>query len=264
MDPHLEANRRLWNTWTGIHTRSDFYRVEAFKAGESSLKHIELQELGSVAGRSLLHLQCHFGLDTLSWARLGAKVTGVDFSPEAIRVAQSLAQELGLAAGFHCAELTELPSVLRGSFDIVFTSYGVLPWLADLNRWADLIARYLKPGGVFYMVEFHPLLNMFDDDGRKLRFSYFPDPQPLAFEGTTSYASGELHEPITHYQWYHNLGEVITALAEAGLHIEFVHEFPYCVYGCYSFLVEIAPEKFVMKDQPDGTPLLFSIRAKRS
>jgi SAM-dependent methyltransferase len=205
--------------------------VEAFKAGENSLKHIELSELGSVAARSLLHLQCHFGLDTLSWARLGAKATGVDFSPEAIRIARSLAQELGLAAEFHCAELSELPSVLRGSFDIVFTSYGVLCWLSDLNRWANLIAQYLNPGGVFYMVEFHPLLDMFDDDGRKLRYSYFPDSQPLAFEGTASYASSEPHEPITHYQWYHNLGEVITALAAAGLRIEFFHEFPYCVYA---------------------------------
>lgn len=264
MDPHLEANRRLWDTWTGLHTRSDFYRVEAFKAGESSLKHIELQELGSVAGRSLLHLQCHFGLDTLSWARLGAHVTGVDFSPEAIRVARSLAHELGLAAAFHCAELTELPSVLRGSFDIVFTSYGVLSWLPDLNRWADLIARYLNPGGVFYMVEFHPVLAMFDDEGRDLRYSYFPDPQPLAFEGTKSYAGNDSHEPITHYEWNHNLGEVITALAAAGLHIEFVHEFPYSVDGCYPFLVEIGPEKFVMKDHPEGIPLLFSICARRT
>lgn len=263
MDPHVEANRRLWDTWTGIHTRSDLYRVEAFKTGESSLKHIELGELGSVAGRRMLHLQCHFGLDTLSWARLGAKVTGVDFSPEAIRVARSLAQELGLAAEFHCVELTELPAVLRGAFDVVFTSYGVLAWLPDLNRWADLIAQYLNPGGVFYMVEFHPLLNMFDDDGRKLCYSYFPEARPLACEGTASYAGGERHEAITHYQWNHNLGEVITALASAGLRIEFVHELPYCVHGCYSFLVEIAPEKFVMKDHPEGTPLLFSIRATR-
>jgi SAM-dependent methyltransferase len=264
MDPHLEANRRLWDTWTAVHTRSDFYRVEAFKAGESSLKHIELRELGSVTGRTMLHLQCHFGLDTLSWARLGAQATGIDFSPAAIRVALSLSQQLGLSAAFQCAEVSESPSVLRGSFDIIFTSYGVLCWLPDLNRWADLIARYLNPGGIFYLVEFHPLLSMFDDAGRDLRYSYFADPQPLAFDGTQSYAGGEPHEPITHYEWNHSLGEVITALAAAGLRIEFVHEFPYSVYGCYPFLVKISPEKFVMKDHPEGMPLLFSIRAKRS
>jgi SAM-dependent methyltransferase len=237
--------------------------MEAFKAGESSLKHIELLELGSVTGRRLLHLQCHFGLDTLSWARLGAQAAGVDLSPEAIRVAQSLARELGLSAEFHCAELTELPSVLQDAFDVVFTSYGVLAWLPDLNRWASLIGRYLNPGGVFYMVEFHPVLSMFDDEGRELRYSYFPEPQSLAFEKTKSYAGPEPHEPITHYEWSHSLGEVITALVEAGLRIEFVHEFPYSVYGCYPFLVEIAPEKFVMKDHPNGMPLLFSIRARR-
>jgi SAM-dependent methyltransferase len=263
MDPHIEANRRLWDVWTHVHARSDFYRVEAFKAGESSLKHIELRELGAIAGRSLLHLQCHFGLDTLSWARLGAHATAVDLSPEAIRVARSLAHELGLPAEFHCAELTGLPSVLQGSFDVVFTSYGVLAWLPDLKRWADIIAQYLKPGGVFYMIEFHPILGMFDDEGRELCYSYFADPQPLAAEATKSYAGKETHEPITHYQWNHSLGEVITALVAAGLRIEFVHEFPYSVYGCYHFLVEIAPEKFVMKDHPEGMPLLFSIRARR-
>ncbi|HZV04934.1 MAG TPA: class I SAM-dependent methyltransferase [Gemmataceae bacterium] len=263
MNLHIEANRRLWDVWTHVHTRSKFYRVEAFKAGESSLKHIELQELGSVEGRRLLHLQCHFGLDTLSWARLGAQATGVDFSPEAIRVARSLAQELGLSAEFQCAELTELPSVLQGTFDVVFTSYGVLAWLPDLNRWANLIAQYLNPRGIFYMVEFHPVLGMFDDEGQELCFSYFADPQPLAAEAIRSYAGGETHEPIKHYQWNHSLGEVITALAAAGLHIEFVHEFPYSVHGCYHFLVEVAPEKFVMKDHPEEIPLLFSIRALR-
>lgn len=260
----IEANRRLWDIWARIHVCSDFYRVQPFKAGNTSLRHIEIEEVGPVAGRTLLHLQCHFGQDTLSWARLGADVTGADFSPVGIRYARSLATELGLPATFVCAELTELPAVLEGTFDIVFTSYGVLSWLPDLDRWAEIIARYLLPGGVFYMIELHPVLGMFDEAGRSLKYSYFPEPQPLAFEETKSYAGGEAHERVIIYQWNHNLGEVVTALAKAGLRIEFVHEFPYTVSGCYPFLVEVGPEKFVMKDHPEGIPLLFSIRATRA
>jgi len=263
MNQQVEANRKLWDIWSRIHADSEFYRVQQFRAGKTSLRHIELQEIGPVADKSLLHLQCHFGQDTLSWARLGALVTGVDFSPVGISQAQSLAAELGIPATFVCAELTELPLVLDRQFDIVFTSYGVLSWLPNLDRWAEVVARYLAPGGIFYMVELHPVLGMFDEAGHSLHYSYFSEPQPLIFEETRSYAGGEAHAPVTIYQWNHNLGDVITALARAGLRIEFVHEFPYTVSSCYPFLVGVGHEKFVMRDHPEGIPLLFSLRATR-
>ena len=126
MDEYLKKNRELWNEITPIHARSAFYDVEGFKKGRSTLDSIELEELGDVSGKSLLHLQCHFGLDTLSWARRGAKVTGVDFSDEAITQARSLSEETSIKANFICSNIYDLPDVIEDQFDIIFTSYGIL------------------------------------------------------------------------------------------------------------------------------------------
>ena len=162
MDYYMRSNLEHWNKLTPIHERSKFYDVESFKSGKSTLKSIELEELGDVSGRSLLHLQCHFGLDTMSWARLGARVTGVDFSDRAISLAQELSKELGIEADFVCSDVYDLRSILDKQFDIVFTSYGILCWLPDLRRWAEVIAHFLRPGGTFYMVEGHPFVDVFD------------------------------------------------------------------------------------------------------
>jgi 2-polyprenyl-3-methyl-5-hydroxy-6-metoxy-1,4-benzoquinol methylase len=149
MDDYLAANKALWNEWTAIHETSSFYNLEGFKAGGSRLRDYEVDEVGDVTGKSLLHLQCHFGIDTLSWARLGARVTGADFSERAIELARSLAAELGLDATFVRSDLYDLSSVLDGQFDVVYTSRGVLGWLPDLERWAEVVAHFLRPGGVF-------------------------------------------------------------------------------------------------------------------
>ena len=156
MDERLEINRANWNERTPVHAASAFYDVEGFRAGQATLREIELREVGAVSGRSLLHLQCHFGLDTMSWARQGAKATGIDFSDAAIDLARSLNGELGLETRFICSNVYDLPKVLDEQFDIVFTSYGVLTWLPDLDGWAEVIDNHLKPGGVFYIVEHHP------------------------------------------------------------------------------------------------------------
>ena len=163
MDKYTEANRALWDELTHINAGSELYQLEQFKAGENKLNPLERGEVGPVEGKTLLHLQCHFGMDTLSWARLGAQVTGVDFSPEAIKLAESLSQELGIPGRFICCDLYDLPEHLNQTFDIVYTSYGVLCWLRDLERWARLAASYLKPGGIFYMAEMHPTSLIFDE-----------------------------------------------------------------------------------------------------
>ena len=180
---YYQNNQNAWNQKTAIHQKSDFYNLPAFKNGKSSLMKTELEELGDVKGKSILHLQCHFGMDSLSWARRGAQVTGVDFSTEAIALARSLNDELGLDARFIRSNIYDLPNVLEGEFDIVFTSYGVLCWLGDLPAWAALVSRYLKSGGTFYMVEFHPAAMMFEFESGKMgiEYSYFFEPQP--FEG---------------------------------------------------------------------------------
>ena len=148
MEQYLEANRKLWDQWTAEHEASPFYDVAGFRAGKDRLRSIELSEMPDVRGKTLLHLQCHFGLDTLAWARRGAIASGVDFSEQSIALARSLSQELGIAADFYCSDIYNLPAVLDGQFDIVFTSYGVLHWLKDLQRWGEVIAHFLKPGGI--------------------------------------------------------------------------------------------------------------------
>jgi 2-polyprenyl-3-methyl-5-hydroxy-6-metoxy-1,4-benzoquinol methylase len=156
MDEFLKANQKLWNEWTTEHENSPFYDLDGFKAGRERLRSIELEEVDDVRGKSLLHLQCHFGMDALAWARHGAIVTGVDLSNDSITLAQSLSKELNIPANFVCSDVLTLPDHLQGQFDIVFTSYGILHWLRDLKRWAQVIAHFLKPGGFFYIVEDHP------------------------------------------------------------------------------------------------------------
>jgi len=268
MTIYTQANRRLWNAWTKIHERSQFYDLEGFKAGSSSLKSIEIEELGSVDGKTMLHLQCHFGQDTLSWARLGAKVTGVDFSDEAIHLAQNLAEELKINARFICSDIYDLPDSLDEKFDIVFTSYGVLAWLPDLTLWAEIISHYLKPGGNFYIVEIHPYADTLDDWETEpklgIRYPYFKPAEPMIFDADTSYAEPDVKhtEPITNYQWNHSLGEILNALIGVGLRIEFFHEFPMTVFQQLSFM-ELRDGWWRLPDGIPALPLLFSIKAAR-
>lgn len=269
MNDYTNANRKLWNAWTKIHENSDFYDNVSFKAGGNTLKSVELAELGDVDGKSLLHLQCHFGQDTLSWARLGAKVTGVDLSDEAIQLAQSLAAELNLDARFVCSDIYELPEVLNDQFDIVFTSYGVLAWLNDLNRWAEIIAQFLKPGGTFYIVEIHPYADTMDDwdsGGTQLgiRYSYFQSVEPFVYDAETSYAEPEAKhtEPITNYQWNHSMGEILNALIGAGLQIRFLHEFPMTVFRQLP-LMEERDDWWRLPEGMPEIPFLFSVKATK-
>ena len=267
MDRYLRANRRLWDAWTDLHARSAYYDVEGFRAGRSSLQAIEREELGDVAGKSLLHLQCHFGLDTLSWARLGATATGVDFSGRAIATARALAAELALPDRFLQSDIYGLPSVLQGQFDIAFTSYGVLFWLSDLRRWAEVIAHFLKPGGVFYIVEFHPFANVFAAAGvadLQPAYPYFPGPGPLRFETRGSYAEPAADYRGVEYGWDHPLGEIVSAVLAAGMRLEFLHEFPDCGYQRFSFLEQGADGRWRLPDRLAGMlPLLFSLKATR-
>lgn len=263
MREHVQVNRDLWNRWIPIHEKSAFYDVAGFRAGASTLKPVELEEVGSVEGKRLLHLQCHFGMDTLSWARRGARVTGVDLSDAAIELARSLAREEGIDARFLRADLYDLPGVLAEEFDVVFTSYGVLPWLPDIRRWAEVVARFLRPGGTFYVVEFHPLADVVDDDGRTLRHPYFHSPEPLEMEQRGSYADPAADLAHQAFFWSHTLGDVVSALVGAGLTIEFLHEFPYSVYDCFPYVEERQPGRWWPRESAGALPLMFSIRATR-
>jgi SAM-dependent methyltransferase len=269
MNPFILNNLQRWNELTEIHARSAFYNVDGFRNGQSSLKAIELAELGNVDGKSLLHLQCHFGLDTLSWAREDARVTGVDFSNEAIARAQSLAAETGIPAEFVCADVLGLPNHLTGLFDIVFTSYGVLLWLPDLKRWGEIIAHYLKPGSIFYMVEVHPFAWVFDETsaqhGLKTAFSYFPDPEPLKCEVEGTYADrGASVKQATTYTWQHTLGDILSTLTGAGLRLEFLHEFPFCTYPMFPSMTQGDDGWWRLAPSQTPIPLLFSLKAVKT
>lgn len=278
MRPEVESNRAFWEEATDIHARGNVYGIEDFKAGQCRLHRVELEEVGSVEGRRLLHLPCHFGLDTLSWARRGATVTGVDLSPKAIALARTLSRETALPAEFVCSELYELPRVLdaAGSFDIVYTSYGVLNWLPDLRRWGELIAHYLKPGGFFYIVDGHPTAMMFPmeiDMPRAGAFtplvSYFHDPAGIQWPAEPDYADESAMHTVGAHEWRHSLGDIVGSLIGAGLSIEWLHEFPFCAWkivaGCE--VVEQFSQSAAYYARPKhepSLPLMFSIRARKA
>jgi ubiquinone/menaquinone biosynthesis C-methylase UbiE len=262
----VDANKSFWNDLTDIHEGSPFYDVPAFLAGKNTLHKIELEELADVRGKSLLHLQCHFGMDTLSWARLGAQATGVDFSDRAVSLARKLNSELGLSARFMESDVYELPKVLDEKFDVVFTSYGVLCWLADLNAWARTIAHFLKPGGTFLLVEEHPLAYILDEnckaDDVRIGFRYF-DTEMLTLDSPYSYSGDDKRvEHSTHHEWTHTLSEIFSALLSAGLSISSFKEYPYCMYQKFPWL-SLGEDDLWYTPAEISIPLLFSLKAAK-
>lgn len=277
MREELELNRRHWDEATAIHTRGNVYGVEDFKAGLCRLHRLEVEEVGDVRGKRLLHLQCHFGLDTLSWARRGASVTGVDFSNDAIAYARNLAVETGLSADFVCSNLYDVPSVLDapGAFDVVFTSYGVLNWLPDLKPWGELITHYLKPGGFFYVVEAHPTARMFpiEEDLPKAGsfrpfFPYFHEAQGLRFPAGADYADAGARHTIDEHEWQHSLGDIVSSLTAQGLRVDFLREYPFCAWEVVAGCTEVV-EKFsdshcyLRRPGEPQLPLMFSLKATK-
>ena len=265
MDAYLTANQTLWNQWTPFHVRAPFYNVEGFKAGREKLDPIVLAGVGDVRGKSLLHLQCHFGLDTLSWARRGATVTGADFSAEAVTAARILATEVGLGATFVHSNLYELPQHLAGQFDIVFTSHGVLSWLPDLAGWARVIAHFLKPGGLFFIVEAHPVVYMFDnerqDTALRLRYPYFPQLTPLQEEEQGSYAVPDAPVQGVAYYWFHSLAEIFGALLGAGLRLTSFAEYPFLAWAYFPWMERRADGWWHLPPGTAELPLMFSLSA---
>ncbi len=269
MNELVESNRALWNEGTPIHRDSAFYDLESFKQGAIRLDSVEREALDDVTSKTLLHLQCHFGLDTLSWARLGATVTGADFSDAAIDLARSLSAELGIDARFVCSDLYDLPNALTGQFDIVYTSYGVLGWLPDLRRWGEVIARFLKPGGTFYIVEAHPFAWTFDDSADatelRIRYSYFQDAdKPLVTPVKGSYAdrNAKVSHPVE-YGWNHAMSEIINSLVDAGLRLQHLHEFPFISWQMFPFMEQDADGWWRLRGQPHDIPLMFSLKATK-
>ena len=266
MEKYYETNRRRWDELVDLHARSEEYDLEGFLAGKSSLHSVELEGLGDIAGKNLLHLQCHFGLDTISWARMGARVTGVDFSDSAIELARSIAEKVRVDAKFINSNIYDLPDHLSGEFDIVYTSYGALCWLHDMNEWAYIVSSYLRSGGTFFMAEFHPLMWVFDDEdpsGLNVKFGYWAGEEPEYNESSGSYAApdAETVNRVT-YNWAHPMSEVINALIGAGLTIREIGEYPFSVDSHQLAFMVVGDDGYARLPGYD-VPLMYSVKATK-
>ncbi|HEU4860047.1 MAG TPA: class I SAM-dependent methyltransferase [Chitinophagaceae bacterium] len=277
VNEYFEANRNLWNQRTAVHKDSVFYDLAGFKTGANVLTPIELKEIGDVKDKSLLHLQCHFGMDTMSFSRMGAKCVGVDLSDEAIKLAREINDELKLDAKFICCNVYDLlldnrhsAKVLpvgedlggAGAFDIVFTSYGTVGWLPDLDPWAKVIAERLKPGGFFYMAEFHPVVWMFDDDFTHIKY-YYDNKEIIVMEDQPTYTGDKNEITGKEYSWNHSISEVLNALINAGLKIEFFNEYTFSPYANFKNSVETEPGKWHIKGMEGKIPMVYSLRARK-
>ena len=267
-DP-IESNRALWDEWAEINAASDFYDLPSFISGDQGirLRDYEVEEVGDVAGKDLLHIQCHIGTQTLSWARLGANVTGTDFSDVSLVKARELSDAIAVPARFVQSETYKLPEVLKDQFDIVYMSGGVLGWLPDMAKLGEVVAGYVKPGGFFYLAEIHPIAMVFDEDTQeqlKLKWPYWTHRDPIVVPTKGSYADRTANMTSTYeYGWNHSLGEVVTGLASAGLRIDSLREYPFVEWPV-GFLEERGDGKWVLPAHHEGElPLFFSIKASK-
>jgi SAM-dependent methyltransferase len=262
---YLSINKALWNTRTAIHINSDFYNHQQFLAeyhtGFSSLKEIELPLLGNLSGLKVIHLQCHFGQDTLSLAQLGAEVTGLDFSADAIAEARKLASTLGVPAQFVEADVCNIPEELHGKFDLVFTSYGTIGWLPDLIAWATSIHKLLKPKGKLVFVEFHPVVWMFDNNLEKVVYTYY-NSEPILEQEEATYADSSAEINLKSVGWNHGLAEVVSALLHY-FQLKDFQEYSFSPYPIFPESEEIEPGRFQPKTHGNKLPLVYSLVMER-
>jgi SAM-dependent methyltransferase len=262
-----QANRAHWDERVPIHVGGEFYDVAGFKAGQERLRPFEISEVGDVSGKDLLHLQCHFGIDTLSWARRGARVVvGLDFSLPAIEEARKLATELALDAEFVHSDVYDAPRALDGrDFDVVYTGLGALYWLPDIDRWARVVASLIRPGGFLYLSEFHPFSNVFGEEDLSVSYDYFHREEPFVWDESGTYA--DLEAQTVHnrtYDWNHTLADVVSAVIEAGLVLEFLHEHDYTLFPRWPFLQKSGFDTYRLPESMPSLPLMYSLRAHRA
>jgi len=264
-----ETNRRNWDERVAVHlaNRTGFYAVDKFRRGDDVLGPIEGAEIGDVAGKRLLHLQCHFGLDTLSLARRDALVTGLDFSAPAIDTARALAAETGLAARFVQANVYEAPAALPETFDIVYVSWGAVCWLHDIRAWASIVAQLLAPGGFAYLADHHPCAIVLEPDGGRLYWHYSwrsgPD-DAIGYDAPTTYTGDDtVFANARAYNWNHALSDIICGLADHGLRLDFLHEHESVPWRMFPMMVEVGDGLYGLPESYPRIPLAFSLRASK-
>lgn len=259
---YLAINRHSWNNRTESHMKSEFYDLDGFLKGKTSLNSIELDLLGNLKGKTILHLQCHFGQDTISLSRLGAEVTGVDLSDKAIESAKKIAKDTNANANFICCDLYDLENHLDQQFDVVFTSYGTIAWLPDLDKWAKLISKFLKPNGQFVFVEFHPVVWMFDDNFEKIEYNYF-NTGPIVETESGTYADRDANISQSYVNWNHSMSEVVDSLLKNGLALNSIQEYDYSPYNCFNKTIEFEPKKYRIAHLNNKIPIVYAIVANK-
>lgn len=257
----LNTNRESWNRLVPIHLSSDFYSVDAFKGGATSLKSPEIDLIGNSQGLKMLHLQCHFGLDTISWERAGASVTGVDFSTVAIETAKELAANVDSQAVFYCRDVHDLP--VYGQFDIVISTYGVMCWIANLKKWADGIYKNLRQGGKFVIVDFHPILEVIYPGKMTGTGRYFPLHGLTETKTVGTYADRKADICYSEFRWQHPVSHVVNALLSVGLRLLDIQEYPFSSYRIFDDLIEREDGMWSPHENGTDIPYMYSLVLER-
>lgn len=263
---YMDINLKRWNELVDINAKSKSYDLKGFREGKTSLLGIEREEIGDVRGKSLLHLQCHFGMDSLSWARLGAEVTGVDFSIKAIELAKSLSDELNIPATFIHSNIYDIPNKIDDKFDIVFTSYGVLCWLPNIVRWGNVISHCLKPGATFYVIDSHPFGFLIDENKEvfQIGYNYFTNGEPIHWNEGPAYADPDADlKNQESYEWFHTMSDITNALIKANLELEFLHEFSFSFHNIHPDMRLREDGYWEFKEFMYSIPMMFSIKAHK-
>ncbi len=260
---YFDANEKLWNAKTDIHIDSAFYDMPSFLDGATSLRKIELEELPDLQDKSLLHLQCHFGQDTLSLERLGARCTAIDLAPKAIEKAISIRDQLGMQSQFICCNVYDTDKHIKSTFDVVYTSYGTIIWLPDLNLWAKQVAQRLSKGGLFYMTEFHPVIFLFDWEKDKIAYNYFNTGEPIMEETQGTYADVDAPIQMKEYFWQHSISDILQSLMDNGMEITMFKEYDYSPYDIFDQCRRRAEQEYIFDHQGMSLPHTFTLKATK-
>jgi SAM-dependent methyltransferase len=267
VDELIAANQIQWDERAAIHLESRFYDVEGWLRDQPGPRPREVEALGNVEGLRLAHPQCHFGLDTLAWARAGAVVTGLDFSPVAIAAARQIAERAGLAerATFVCAPIEDAVAALDGAvFDVVYVSLGALCWLPSVAAWARVVAALVAPGGRLYLHDGHPVSWALADDDLTFAHTYFEEIDPFVDDSPDTYTDAS--RPLEHtrsYEWNHGIGEIVTALIRQGLRITELTEHDWTVWPRWPWLVPAGDDRWTNPPDRPRVPLTFTLLAER-
>jgi SAM-dependent methyltransferase len=271
MDNYLDVNRAGWDSRAPAHAASPDYMMDRFAADPAFISDVvrfDLPRLGDVTGMRGVHLQCHIGTDTVSLARLGARMTGLDLSPASLAEARAFAERVGADVDFVEADVYSAPDVLpAGAFDLVFTGIGALCWLPDIRRWAGVVAHLLAPGGRLFLREGHPLLwalgELSGDDIPPLGYSYFEQPEPLVFTDSGTYVTTDVElGQWTSHEWNHGLGEIISALLDAGMQLTSLTEHDSVPWDALpGLMVKDDAGEYRLRQRPERLPASYTLTA---